>query len=521
MWCGGDGILDEKNTEKRLQAGEWVGYADEIDQRNFIRISFSEEWCDLPQDKLFNLETVWDEEANIFRAGDVLTFSLKGDENRLEGHLEDGRLIKLWREIGTVGNPNWTIGGYYRLTDGKGLHIFAQTKADTSAWQVYSRQGRRLIRLFPVGERRYLSEDGDFYDFKVERIEIIQSTGGELSGRRIPLFQHESLDIPTRQGHTLSGVLLKPVTTGPHPLVILVHGAGPGYGDDYLGFVGYFLERGIAAFIYDKRGWGESGGEEVWSDVFKLADDAEEVIRFLKSHPAVKPRSIGLIGFSNGGWVAPLAASRFTDVAFVISFSGSGVSPARQETIRRCTLARNVLGASMEQIAILEIFWEHAFKFLATGKWTAAFESILHTVENDPNLQALPKHAGMPDGLQPIPPLRSREEWNELGGESPDMLFDPLPVFTGLHSPLLFVWGKKDSLVPVAESVKVVADLVQSREEFTTLVFPEAGHQLFLFDPDITFARPIGDEIARFGRVPRFYAPGVWEGIINWTLEHL
>jgi hypothetical protein len=41
-------------------------------------------------------------------------------------------------------------------------------------------------------------------------------------------------------------------------------------------------------------------------------------------------KQIGIIGVSPGGWIGPLAASCSKDIAFVISVSGSAVTPAEE-----------------------------------------------------------------------------------------------------------------------------------------------------------------------------------------------
>jgi hypothetical protein len=48
----------------------------------------------------------------------------------------------------------------------------------------------------------------------------------------------------------------------------------------------------------------------------------------LKSRGDIDTAQIGLLGVSQAGWIMPLAAARAKDLAFLISISGAGVSPA-------------------------------------------------------------------------------------------------------------------------------------------------------------------------------------------------
>jgi uncharacterized membrane protein YhaH (DUF805 family) len=54
-------------------------------------------------------------------------------------------------------------------------------------------------------------------------------------------------------------------------------------------------------------------------------------VRLLGARSDVDPAKVGLWGESEGGWVAPLAASRSADVSFLVLVGASNVSPARQQ----------------------------------------------------------------------------------------------------------------------------------------------------------------------------------------------
>lgn len=90
----------------------------------------------------------------------------------------------------------------------------------------------------------------------------------------------------------LAGTLLLPLRNPPHSAVILCHHASVQQRDYYRLFAEPFVARGIAAFIYDKRGWGDSTGTQLTSEISELADDALAAFRFVQAHPAIQ---------SNGG----------------------------------------------------------------------------------------------------------------------------------------------------------------------------------------------------------------------------
>ena len=125
---------------------------------------------------------------------------------------------------------------------------------------------------------------------------------------------------------TLSGTLLTPNGKGPFAAVVFVHGSGPEERSNSKSRAKDFVRRGYAALIYDKRGVGKSGGNQTSVQYFSLEDLAGDVgaaVQFLSSRSEIDARRIGLVATSQGGWVAPLAASKNQGIAFLVIISGS------------------------------------------------------------------------------------------------------------------------------------------------------------------------------------------------------
>src|SRR5918993_5627713 len=132
-------------------------------------------------------------------------------------------------------------------------------------------------------------------------------------------------------GLALHGTVLAPAkTTGtPRPGVVLVTGSGSGTSREYLLTEAIeFARQGVAALIYDKRSVGYTFVRRSYSE---LATDTLGAIDALRAQPGVDPAKVGVWGLSEGGWVAPLAASRSGEVAFVIVVGGNAMTPIRQQ----------------------------------------------------------------------------------------------------------------------------------------------------------------------------------------------
>src|SRR5690606_10143682 len=130
-------------------------------------------------------------------------------------------------------------------------------------------------------------------------------------------------------GTRLAGRLLMPEGDAVVPLVVLVHGA-----EDSSARQWDFMQRqlpaeGVAAFVYDKRGTGDSEGTST-QDYDDLANDAVATLREARRLAGTRAGRVGFRGGSQGGWVAPLAATR-TDVDFVVVGYGLAVSAIEED----------------------------------------------------------------------------------------------------------------------------------------------------------------------------------------------
>jgi alpha-beta hydrolase superfamily lysophospholipase len=112
---------------------------------------------------------------------------------------------------------------------------------------------------------------------------------------------------------------------------VFVQGSGPARHDSCWFLAERFARAGVAALIYDKRGAGESTGDYRTSSFDDLAADALAGVEMLRDRRDIYRREIGLHGTSQGGWVAPLAASRSKSVSFPILVSAPAETPAQTE----------------------------------------------------------------------------------------------------------------------------------------------------------------------------------------------
>ncbi len=289
----------------------------------------------------------------------------------------------------------------------------------------------------------------------------------------------------------LAGTLTVPDGGGPHSVVVLLHGAGWGTREYYDAFVEAFLERGVGAYVFDRRGEGESTGSSE-QDIFAFADDAVEAWEMVRLQLGVDPSQVGLWGYSNGAWVAALAASRLPRCAFLVLTGASAVSPGEAEAYRRTEELR-AQGIAEGTLAAVQRTWSIVFGYLAGQPWQPYWDAELGglaaVIGMDRKLMDLPvsELAKANPGLDAVPRLDGAlfRSLRERGGTVPGMGFDPLPALALVICPVLAVLAERDKNLPAAESARRFGELASPRPpgEFVVTMFPGVGHQFAREDP--------------------------------------
>jgi uncharacterized protein len=128
---------------------------------------------------------------------------------------------------------------------------------------------------------------------------------------------------------TLAGTLLTPLDGTPAPAVIILPGSGAatrnGSWNIYRNIGEYLVQHGIAVLMYDKRGVGDSTGDWESETFDERAQDVAALVAYLRSHTEIDPKRIGLVGHSQGAYIAPLVvAEHSNDIKFVVMLAGSG-----------------------------------------------------------------------------------------------------------------------------------------------------------------------------------------------------
>ncbi|MBM7542244.1 alpha/beta hydrolase family protein [Amphibacillus cookii] len=131
----------------------------------------------------------------------------------------------------------------------------------------------------------------------------------------------------------LSGTLSMPMEGKNVPCVILISGSGPQTRDQHVAGHKIFKDisdrlasNGIAVLRFDDRGVGDSEGVFETAGLLDFRNDVIAAIDYLTHYRRDTIHSIGVLGHSLGGLVAPMVENIADGrVAFVISLAGPGM----------------------------------------------------------------------------------------------------------------------------------------------------------------------------------------------------
>jgi uncharacterized protein len=128
-------------------------------------------------------------------------------------------------------------------------------------------------------------------------------------------------DLHFPSGDDLCAAWLYDADAGPSPapIVVMAHGLS-GTRRDRLGpFAERFAAAGIAALVFDHRGFGDSSGEPDLFEPMRQLDDWRAAIAFARSLPGIDAGRVATFGSSMGGGNALAAAADDERVAAAVS----------------------------------------------------------------------------------------------------------------------------------------------------------------------------------------------------------
>jgi pimeloyl-ACP methyl ester carboxylesterase len=258
----------------------------------------------------------------------------------------------------------------------------------------------------------------------------------------------------------LAGTISRPASPTPTPGLVMIGGSGPSdrHNDGFFDVLGAaFVQAGVAVLAYDKR--------EAWetATLDELAADAEAAVEALGCDARVSAAGTGVLGHSEGGWVALRLCVKRPALKHLILNSCPATSFLEAEFY--------ALAAGHGDAATAKAAQDLLQALVDCARSGADYEAARRIVADASEEPWYPRLAQAGFELD-------RATWRQLSVWND---YDPRSDLRVLTTPTLAVLGADDPLVPVAASVVSFDETArQSGRAQQTAVFPHAGHRLQL-----------------------------------------
>ena len=280
-------------------------------------------------------------------------------------------------------------------------------------------------------------------------------------------------------GTKMTGMLIEPPgNDAKRPLVVMVHGSERS--SPIGGIYGYAMAaQGISVFVYDKRGTGGSEGE--YTQNFELlAADAAKALDTARGMAAGRHGRAGYFGGSQGGWVAPLAATR-TKADFVAVGFGLVASPIEEDREQMVSEVR-AAGLGKDAEALVDRLSAATSK-LVLSNFTQGYDA-LDAVRREMAGQSWA--AAIKGEYSGAIARMTNDELRRLGRARFDNVeliwdYDAVAALRQLDTPLLWVLAGEDREAPIETTRGALLGLAKEGKPFDVYLFPDTDHGMFEF----------------------------------------
>jgi uncharacterized protein len=286
---------------------------------------------------------------------------------------------------------------------------------------------------------------------------------------------YSAADVAIRapKGHVLAGTLTRPSAKQAVPAAVLITGLSPherNNGDapwmPFRDIADALTRAGIAVLRVDDRGVGQSTGDHKTMTIADKVDDVRTEVAWLRAQPGIDAKRIELVGYSEGGLIAPMVAAADASIAAVVTLAGPGVP----------------------------------------GMELARYQ-VEQPILRDPSV-------GEAQRQQEIE-KQFKEALTDLSPHEQTFLaVDPLEYDRRVHCPALVVQGAADAHVPLRSAERLAEAMRGSgNRDVSVRIFPGVSHSLL---PD-----PSGLSSGWAGLPGFLTAPALLAEVVAWSVARL
>jgi uncharacterized protein len=312
---------------------------------------------------------------------------------------------------------------------------------------------------------------------------------------------------------TLAGTLTTPNSGDNFPAVILITGSGgQNRNEELLGhkpflvIADYLTKNGFAVLRYDDRGIAESTGNYSMATTEDFVKDALSAVEFLITRKEINHSKIGLIGHSEGGMIAPMAAVQSDDVAFIVLMAGIGI-PGDSILYLQGELIQKAEGTSEEEVQKSVKIQRKLFQMIKEINDDETLKSKIAEIFREDYAMLTDedkKKMGDPEAYLQMQLKIITSPWFKYF-----VKYDPIPTLEKVKCPVLAINGEKDLQVPPKENLSAIENALKrgGNKNYETQMLPGLNH---LFQTSKTGA------VSEYSQIEETISLVALETMLNW-----
>jgi hypothetical protein len=357
-------------------------------------------------------------------------------------------------------------------------------------------------------------QGGGSFDLAVYKVDKVEEVKRPQEPKEPFPYQVEDVKFENKKDNiTLAGTLTMPKEGKNFLAVVLITGSGGQNRNEeifghkpFLVIADYLTRNGFAVLRYDDRGIGESTGDHSTATSEDLTKDAISAVEFLKNRNEINHSKIGLVGHSEGGMIAPMAAVKSSDVAFIIMMAGLGI-PGDSILYLQGELISRAEGVSEEEIQKSTKLQKEIFQMIKEINDDEVLKSKLEEKfwKEYPSMSDKEKEQlGDPKVYLDVQIKTLTSPWFKYF-----VKFDPVPTLEKVKCPVLAINGEKDLQVPPKENLSAIEDALKrsGNKYYEIKMLPGLNH---LFQTSKTGA------ISEYGQIEETFSPLALETMLDW-----
>ena len=352
-------------------------------------------------------------------------------------------------------------------------------------------------------------------NLKKGTIKIEDSKRPQEPVKPYPYYEEEVIFKNNEANITLAGTLTLPNKNGKFPVVILISGSGPQDRDEsfmghkpFLVLSDYLTRQGIGVLRFDDRGVGESTGNFGKATTEDFSKDVLSAIAYLKTRNDVDIKNIGLIGHSEGGIIAPLAANNSKDVAFMVLLASTGISGTELSVMQSKTLrefpVKDEVAYEKNTRKAIAIVISNKSKTEIKIELTTHYNEFLRPILTSLNVPEKNINAFIENQLK-----TSIQPWSRYF-----LQYNPADEIEKLQIPVLSLNGSKDTQVNAKINQEAIRQaLIKGQNKNYKIVELENLNHFF--------QECETGKMDEYRKIEQTFSPIALNEIKNWVIEHL